>query len=75
MERITRLANDCLPKPHILHPWPQARFAVKHPRWEPYAGIRSYGSVRGALSNERSYREFYLLIQGLRKITFFGKMA
>jgi RNA-directed DNA polymerase len=38
-ERITRLANDWLPKPRILHPWPQARFAVKHPRWEPYAGI------------------------------------
>ena len=38
-ERITRLANDWLPKPHILHPWPQARFAVTHPRWEPYAGI------------------------------------
>ena len=38
-ERITRLANDWLPKPRILHPWPQARFAVTHPRWEPYAGI------------------------------------
>jgi RNA-directed DNA polymerase len=38
-ERITRLANDWLPKPHILHPWPDARFAVTHPRWEPYAGI------------------------------------
>src|SRR6266496_1676860 len=38
-ERITRLANDWLPKPHILHPWPQARFAVTHPRSEPYAGI------------------------------------
>jgi hypothetical protein len=25
-ERITRLADDWLPKPHILHPWPQARF-------------------------------------------------
>jgi RNA-directed DNA polymerase len=42
-ERITRLANDWLPKPRILHPWPQARFAVKHPRWEPYALI---GPVR-----------------------------
>jgi RNA-directed DNA polymerase len=42
-ERITRLANDWLPKPLILHPWPQARFAVKHPRWEPYALI---GPVR-----------------------------
>jgi RNA-directed DNA polymerase len=38
-ERITRLANDWLPQPRILHPWPQARFAVTHPRWEPYAGI------------------------------------
>src|SRR5713226_4338791 len=37
-ERITRLANDWLPQPHILHPWPSARFAVTHPRWEPYAG-------------------------------------
>ena len=38
-ERITHLANDWLPKPKILHPWPQQRFAVKHPRWEPYARI------------------------------------
>ena len=38
-ERITRLANDWLPKPLILHSWPQARFTVTHPRWEPYAGI------------------------------------
>jgi RNA-directed DNA polymerase len=36
-ERITRLADDWLPKPRILHPWPAQRFAVKHPRWEPYA--------------------------------------
>ena len=32
------LARDYLPMPRILHPWPNARFAVKHPRWEPYAG-------------------------------------
>jgi RNA-directed DNA polymerase len=37
-ERIRRLADDYLPKPRILHPWPEQRFAVKHPRWEPYAG-------------------------------------
>src|SRR6266702_114770 len=37
-ERIMRLANDWIPKPSILHPWPQTRFAVTHPRWEPYAG-------------------------------------
>src|SRR5580658_1369455 len=42
-KRITQLANDWLPKPSILHPWPQARFAVRHPRWEPYALI---GHVR-----------------------------
>jgi len=42
-ERITRLADDWLPKPKILHPWPKQRFAVRHPRWEPYARI---GPVR-----------------------------
>jgi RNA-directed DNA polymerase len=42
-ERITRLADDWLPKPNILHPWPKQRFAVRHPRWEPYARI---GPVR-----------------------------
>jgi RNA-directed DNA polymerase len=42
-QRIERLANDFLPKPRILHPWPDARFAVTHPRWEPYARI---GHVR-----------------------------
>ena len=35
--RMKQLANDHLPTPRILHPWPDARFAVKHPRWEPYA--------------------------------------
>ena len=38
-ERMAKLADDWLPQPRILHPWPQQRFAVKHPRWEPYAGI------------------------------------
>src|SRR5438067_12250302 len=42
-ERIKRLAGDCLPKPRILHHWPESRFAVRHPRWEPYARI---GPVR-----------------------------
>src|SRR6202171_3643896 len=42
-ERIKRLADDWLPKPRILHPWPASRFAVRHPRWEPYARI---GPVR-----------------------------
>jgi RNA-directed DNA polymerase len=37
-ERMTQLVGDWLPKPIILHPWPSDRFAVTHPRWEPYAG-------------------------------------
>jgi RNA-directed DNA polymerase len=31
-ERMNRLADAWLPKPRILHPWPDQRFAVKHPR-------------------------------------------
>jgi RNA-directed DNA polymerase len=31
-ERIEKLADDYLPKPKILHPWPNARFAVRHSR-------------------------------------------
>src|SRR4030088_3341049 len=42
-ERIRRLANDFFSKPRILHQWPEERFAVRHPRWEPYASI---GPVR-----------------------------
>jgi len=42
-ERMRKLANDWLPRPRVLHPWPSARFAVTHPRWEPYARI---GHVR-----------------------------
>ena len=30
--RMKKLADDWLPKPRILHPWPDQRFAVKHPR-------------------------------------------
>jgi RNA-directed DNA polymerase len=30
--RMTRLVNDWLPKPKILHPWPEKRFAVRHSR-------------------------------------------
>ena len=42
-ERMTSLADKWLPKPTILHPWPNQRFAVTHPRWEPDARI---GHVR-----------------------------
>ena len=36
--RIMQLVDAWLPKPIVLHPWPSDRFAVTHPRWEPYAG-------------------------------------
>jgi len=38
-ERMARLADDYLPAVRILHPWPDDRFAVNHPRWEPSARI------------------------------------
>jgi RNA-directed DNA polymerase len=42
-ERMKTLVDDWLPASRILHPWPAARFAVRHPRREPYARI---GPVR-----------------------------
>ncbi len=32
------LQRGYLPEPRVLHPWPERRFAAKHPRWKPYAG-------------------------------------
>ena len=32
------LARVWLPRVRVRHPWPDARFAVTHPRWEPDAG-------------------------------------
>ena len=37
--KADKIASDYLPQPTTLHPWPQMRFAVTHPRWEPRAGI------------------------------------
>jgi group II intron reverse transcriptase/maturase len=31
-KRMRKLADDWLQSPQILHPWPNVRFAVKHPR-------------------------------------------
>ena len=31
-DRMEKLANDWLPRPRVLHPWPSVRFAVAHPR-------------------------------------------
>ena len=37
-DKMKKLADEWLPKARILQPWPSQRFAVTHPRWEPYAG-------------------------------------
>jgi RNA-directed DNA polymerase len=31
-QRIKQIADDWLPQPKILHPWPQQRFAVRYSR-------------------------------------------
>jgi RNA-directed DNA polymerase len=31
-DRMTKLVDDWLPQPRILHPWPDIRFDVRHPR-------------------------------------------
>jgi len=36
-QRMMTIADAWLPMPRILHPWPDQRFAVTHPRWEPNA--------------------------------------
>jgi RNA-directed DNA polymerase len=45
--RFNRLAASWLPKPVLLHPWPDARFDRKHPRWEPGAVIPLAGFCAG----------------------------
>jgi len=42
-QQMARLKDEWLPRPRILHPWPNQRFDVKYPRWEPDALI---GPVR-----------------------------
>jgi hypothetical protein len=46
-KRMTVLQNRWLPKPRITLPWPNGRFAVKHPRWEPCAGVPLAGICAG----------------------------
>jgi RNA-directed DNA polymerase len=44
---VTKLSDHWLPKPRIIHPWPDRRFAANHPRWEPGAGIPHAGFCAG----------------------------
>jgi RNA-directed DNA polymerase len=63
-QRIKKIADDFLPEPRVLHPWPNQRFAVNHPRWEPYAGkLHVRFCAGGARRNARPYRDPQLLPQ------------
>ena len=46
---LNRLVRRWLPQPRILHPWPEQRFAVTHPRWEPGAGMPHAGFCAGGM--------------------------
>ena len=46
-KRFARVTAVRLPKPKILHPWPQDRFAVNHPRWKPGAVVPHAGFCAG----------------------------
>jgi RNA-directed DNA polymerase len=46
-KRFDRVTAVRLPKPKILHPWPQDRFAVNHPRWKPGAVVPRAGFCAG----------------------------
>ncbi len=37
-KKLIPLFERWLPQATVKHPYPRERFAVKHPRWEPYAG-------------------------------------
>ncbi len=39
LDRVWQAAKARKKEVRILHPWPDTRFAVNHPRWEPSARI------------------------------------
>jgi hypothetical protein len=53
---IATRSQRWLPKARILHPWPNQRFAVKHPRWEPCARIAPAGMSAGGAQQWHPYR-------------------
>ena len=46
-ERMQVHLDRYLPKARILHPWPEARYRVRHSRWEPGALIAPAGICAG----------------------------
>jgi hypothetical protein len=60
-ERMDRLANDFLPQPQILHPWPSVRFAV---RWlaQVIRGYFAYHAVPTNVSALSAFRQEGLFV-------------
>ncbi|MBW4090397.1 MAG: hypothetical protein HIU82_04690 [Proteobacteria bacterium] len=56
-KRMTVLQNRWRRKPRITHPWPNVRFAVKHPRREPGAGTPRAGICGGTGADARPNRD------------------
>src|SRR6202030_264532 len=52
--RMTKLADEFLPPPRVLHPWPSVRFGVRHPREEPSARIGLARNCRGGARKRTS---------------------
>ena len=67
--RMTRPKNHFLPKPTILHPWPNARFAVRHPGSNrmPELGATGPDGGRSAMSVPTAItRQEYAIFGGFR---------
>ena len=56
-ERMHQIANRWLPRPRILHPWPEQRFDARTQGRSPVRWCRTPGSVRGAPGNRSPYRD------------------
>ena len=52
--RMNRIATRWLPPVRAVHPFPEARFAATHPRWEPSAVVRHAGICAGGRPRGRS---------------------
>ena len=56
-DRINRLADQWLPKPRILHPWPNRASPSNIQGGSRMRECRTSGSVRGVPSNGHPYRD------------------
>jgi len=57
-KRMGKVADDWLPQPRILHPWPRSASPSNTRGRSRMREIRSSGSVRAASGDGRPYREF-----------------